>query len=73
MADSRSLRRSRRLQRERPEVELGESPPRVTPLQGFKPTSFILDKEARESEQSVKRRRIELLSVEEESDSLADD
>ena len=39
----------------------------------FRSASFTLSKEARDLEKPMKRRQIELLSVEEESDSLGDD
>ena len=71
MADLRSLRRSRSLRGERPEAKLGESSFSLTPLRHFCPLSF--DREAKDFKQPTKCHRVELLSVEEESDSFGDD
>ena len=68
MADPRSLRRSRRLQGERPEVGPEDPSSRFTPLRHVYTHSF--DQESRDSDQTIKRRWTEPPSVEETSDSL---
>ena len=66
MADPRLLRRSRRLQGEEPEVQPEDLSFSVTPLRWAYTQAF--DQDSRNSEQTIKRRKIELPSIEETSD-----
>ena len=66
MADLQSLRRSRRLYGKRPEVGPEDPSFGFTPLRHVYTKSF--DQESRDSEQTIKRHRIEPPSIEETSD-----
>ena len=66
MVDPGSLRRSRRLQGERPEVRPEDPSSRLTPLRRIYTQSF--DQDSRDSEQTIKCRNIELPPIEETSD-----
>ena len=72
MADSRPLGRSRRIQGREPKVDPWESSPRHTPLRRLRPISFTLSREIQELERPLKHCRLDLLSIEIESDSPRD-